>query len=158
MSARTRSCLQCHAETHPGRIEASGEERSIGVSLHEMPVLECAKGHRQFVNPEFPLPLLNRLLEEESRLPAGQARRKLLVKHFYCRTCGAELEKTPAARRTLHVDVELEGAPGFDADVSVPLYRCPKCGDEQVRSSDDVSSYTPVALANAFRTAGIAHG
>jgi len=158
MSAKTRSCLVCHGETHPGRIETVGEEKSIAVNLHEMPVLECANGHRQFVNPEFPLPLLDRLLAEQSRLPAGQARRKLLVKHFYCHACGAELEGSPGARRTLHVDVELQGAPPFDADVSVAVYRCVQCGDEQVRSTDDVSAYMPVALANAFRAAGIAHG
>jgi hypothetical protein len=135
--------------------DAAGESEPVAVRLHDLPVLTCSAGHRQFVKPEFARKLMEHLMgEDESRLPAGEEK-GLLFKHFYCSGCGAELGKQSDHRGTFSFDVALADYAPFRVEVSAPVYRCAQCSREQVHSLKEVRSHTPEALAHAFQAAGI---
>lgn len=154
--ASTR-CSKCKAETASSTLaEISGEEAPVAVTVHDMPVRECPHGHRQFANADFPLLLLDHLLEHDApQLPASDAK-GLLFKHYHCASCGAELESGPDQKHTFRVAVELPELPAFDVDLTVPVHRCQACGHEQLHSLKDVKSRAPAALAHAFKAAEIA--
>lgn len=133
----------------------AGEAKPLAMAIRGMQVLACPKGHRQFVQREFPRLLLEHLLEEdEAKLPAGEEH-GLLFKHFNCSGCGAELAPKPDHRHTFTLDVSLPDLAPFKVDLTMPVYRCPGCQKEQIHSLREIRKYTPEALAHAFQTADI---
>lgn len=151
-----RRCIQCRSETEVTAIDAAaGEAETLAIALKEMPVAACARGHRQFVHAEFPRQLVEHLLDEdEAKLPAGEEK-GLLRKHYHCTGCGAELAPQPDHRHTFTVDVALAKLAPFRVELTMPVYRCPSCEKEQLHSLTEIRRYTPAALAQAFRAAGI---
>ena len=156
LSSRVRSIAYGGAQTEPALLQdATGESEPVTVRLHDMPVLKCSAGHRQFVKPEFARKLVEHLIGEgEARLPAGEEK-GLLFKHYHCSSCGAELGKQSDRRETFSIDVALPDYTPFRVELSTPVYRCPQCSREQVHSLKEVRSHTPEALAYAFRAAEI---
>lgn len=155
MTGKMRRCSVCKADTESSRVELQGEEAPLAVTVHDMPVLQCPQGHRQFAHSDFPLLLLDHLLErDEPKLPASDAK-GMLFKHYHCSACGAELPSDPDQRHTFRVEVALLELPAFDVDLTMPVHRCKNCGHEQLHSLKDIRSRTPAALAHAFKAAEI---
>lgn len=152
-----RRCQVCKAEATPATLpEISGQEGAVALKVRRLPVLECANGHVQFTHPDFPLLLLDRLVErDEPQLPVSEAK-GMLIKHYHCRTCGEELKEGPDHPHTFRMAVEVPEAAPFDVELTVPVHRCPKCGEKQLHSLKEVRSRTPAALAHAFKGAAIA--
>lgn len=159
MNTRPTTCAICRQPAAPARIdEVTGAEKELTVTLRGMPVLVCGNGHRHFVNPDFPLLLLDHLTEfDEPKLPAG-AEKGLIVRHFVCSDCGGELQAQPDHRHTFTFDVGLPRIDAFTVDLTTPVYRCNQCGREQVHSLKALRKLTPAALAHAFKAAQIPHG
>jgi hypothetical protein len=159
MTTKTRACLRCRTQTHPSRIEqTTGEAKPLAITLRAVPVLECEKGHKQFVDAGFARRVLDRLVEQQPKLPAARERGMLLFKRYYCSGCGAELKDAPQAPRSFPIEVALPDLAPFSADLSLPVYECAACSVAQLRSADDVSGQLPAALAHAFQLAEIPHG
>jgi hypothetical protein len=152
----SRTCARCKAETETTLVDvATGEAKPLAIAIHGMPVLACPKGHRQFVDSEFPRWLLEHLLkEDEARLPAGKET-GMIFKHFNCSECGAELAPQPDHRHTFTADVSLQDLAPFKVELTMPVYRCQKCEKEQIHSLKEVWKHTPEALAHAFQAAEI---
>jgi hypothetical protein len=157
MSAKSLQCTICKSPLAVASLEEiSGEEGSLAVKVRGMPVLQCAHGHRQFANGDFPLLLLDRLVEQdEPQLPASDTK-GMLFKEYHCSACGEKLEHDPAQRHTFHVRVEMQEFSPFDVDLTLPVHRCTKCGREQLHSLKELKGRTPAALAHAFKAAHIA--
>jgi hypothetical protein len=151
-----RSCVRCHGATHSDVLErAAGDAGPIALQVESMPILACDKGHRQFLEPDFPRRLLEHLLhEDEGRLPAGEAK-GLLVKHYHCGHCGARLNGHADHPHTFRFDLALDGSKEFHIALTAPVYRCPACSREQVHSLQEVRRRTPEALTRVFQAAGI---
>jgi len=151
-----RSCVRCRASTGSDVLDsAAGEAGPVALTLEGMPVLACAKGHRQFVHAEFPRWLLEHLLEkDEARLPAGREQ-GVLLKHYRCGECGARLNAQADHRETFRFDVALGDTGPFRVALTAPVYRCPACSREQLHSLREVRKRTPEALTHAFQAAGI---
>jgi hypothetical protein len=156
MQTKVRHCRVCKAELDWRQLDAiSGEEGSLALTVHRLPVLECPNGHRQFANEDFPLLLLDHLVEQdEASLPASEAK-GMLIKHYHCSSCGEKLD-SPAGRQTFRLDVALDNIKPFDVELTLPVHRCARCGREQIHSLKEVRSLTPAALAHAFKSAHIA--
>lgn len=152
----TRRCIQCRGETEITAVDAAaGEAKDLKIAVREMPVAACAKGHRQFVRPDFPRLLVEHLMDEdEAKLPAGQET-GLLVKRYYCASCGAKLARQPDHRHTFTIDVALAELSPFRVELTMPVYKCGKCEKEQLHSLKEIRKQTPEALAHAFQAAGI---
>lgn len=151
-----RRCIQCRGETAIAAVDAAaGEAKDLTIALKEMPVAACAKGHRQFVTPDFPRQLVEHLMDEdEAKLPAGQEK-GLLVKHYLCASCGAELAPQPDHRHTFTIDVAIADLGPFRVELTMPVYKCSGCKTEQLHSLKEIRKHTPQALAHAFQAAGI---
>ena len=157
MSTKVRRCPVCKVDVERRELdEISGKEGSLAVTVHHLPILECPNGHRQFVNEDFPLLLLDQLVErDEAGLPASEAK-GMLVKHYHCSSCGEKLDSPADREDTFHLDVVLPDVKPFDVELTLPVHRCARCGCEQIHSVKEVRSLTPAALAHAFKSAHIA--
>jgi hypothetical protein len=152
-----RRCPICKSETGRATLaELSGEEAPLAVAVKGLPVTECPQGHRFFAVPDFPLLLLDRLVEnDEPTLPVSEAM-GLLIKHDHCAGCGAELGKGAGDPHTFSFGITLNDLPAFEVALTLPVHRCASCGREQLHSVKEVRSRTPAALAHAFKAAKIA--
>jgi hypothetical protein len=154
---KTRPCSARQAEMKLAKLRViSGEEAPLEVTVHDLPVLECPQGRRRFAAADFPLLLLDHLLEQdEPQLPASAAR-GLVFKHFHCASCGAELERDADRRHSFKVEIALAGLPPFEVGLTMPVHRCDRCCHEQLHSLKELRSRAPAALAHAFKSAAIA--
>ena len=135
--------------------EFSGDEAPLQITLRGMPALRCAHGHTYFARPDFPLWLMQHLVEEdEAKLPAGDAK-GLLFKRYACHDCGKDLAAKEDHRHSFHVPVTYPGIAPFSVGISMPVYRCTGCGKEQLHSLAELRKLTPAALVHAFKGAGI---
>ena len=159
MTDSFRSCRTCHTATTPRLIDSSaGEEKALAVTIRTLTVLECANGHKQFLRADFPLELLNHLVDkDEAELPAGEEK-GLVFKHFFCQDCGQELQPKADHRHTFSIEPGLADQPGFKVDLTMAVYKCGGCAKEQLHSLKEVRKLTPAALVNAFKAAGIQSG
>jgi hypothetical protein len=157
MTTTSRRCPICKSDTAPARVvSTSGADASLEVTVKGMPVLECTQGHRLFALADFPLLLLDHLLEQdEPRLPISQAK-GMVFKHYSCSSCGGELVAQDDRSHTFHVDVELPELPTFGVDLTLPVSHCSSCGRDQLHSLKELKSHTPAALAHAFKAAQLA--
>jgi hypothetical protein len=158
MATKPRACSQCRRETTLTGLEpVSGAEKTLTVKLHGLPVLVCPSGHRQFAHPEFPIWLLEQIVEKDvPKLPAGEGK-GMLFKKYHC-SCGAELPSRPDQQRTFPVEVSLRDLAPFRVELTVPVYKCAACGKAQAHSLKELQERAPAALAHAFQEAKIAHG
>ena len=157
MDPATETCKKCKAEMHPEKLSGvTGSEGSVKVTIPKLPALACAQGHRRFVRPEFPLELLERL-SSKAEVPAGEPR-GILFKSYHCGKCGEKLGAASPEPKTFGFNVGLKGIEAFRVELEVPVYACPSCGREQVRSLDEVARSTPGAIARAFQSAEIPPG
>jgi predicted RNA-binding Zn-ribbon protein involved in translation (DUF1610 family) len=157
MTALYRRCPVCKSETAPAQITSTtGSDAPLEVTVKGMPVLECAQGHRLFAIADFPLLLLDHLLEtDEPQLPVSQSSGMIFKRHK-CASCGGELATNDDQSHTFHVDVELADLPRFGVDLTLPVSHCPQCGRDQLHSLKELKSHTPAALAHAFKAAQVA--
>jgi DNA-directed RNA polymerase subunit RPC12/RpoP len=153
----SRRCPICKSETAAANLTAaSGEDAPLAVTLKGMPVLECTRGHRLFALADFPLLLLDHLLEQdEPAFPVSQAK-GLVFKQYTCSKCGTALGANDHRPHTFHVDVKLPELPTFGVDLTLPVSHCSRCGRDQLHSLKELKSHTPAALAHAFKAAQLA--
>lgn len=148
-------CRQCDSPMQQRAIDAvSGEDGVLKVSLANFPVLECERGHRRFIADDFPVRLLEEIaVREKGVLPSGQKKGFLFGK-YHCGKCGGLLavENQP---RLFEFHVGLTDAPRFRVALTMPVYKCPSCGQEQLRDQGEIEGLAPSALAHAFQVAGL---
>lgn len=156
MNTASVACRQCKAamSLHPAD-PVCGEEGALKVTLIRLPALACPNTHRRFVNPEFPLTLLERVSGRDiGTLPEGK-KSGLLFKSYQCGACGAALEKGAGRRETFDFDVALGELPPFRVELETTLYACSACGKEQLRARDEIRRLLPAAMARAFKAANL---
>ena len=131
-----------------------GDEAPLRLVFKGMRALTCPAPHRYFIDHEFPMWLMNHLVEEdESRFPAGTGA-GFLFKRYTCQ-CGGALKRREDHRHVFTVPLQYKDHPAFTAEVSMPVYKCEACGKEQLHSLDELRKLTPAALVHAFKAAGI---
>ena len=82
MTTTSRRCPICKSDTAPARVvSTSGADSSLEVTVKGMPVLECTQGHRLFALADFPLLLLDHLLEHRPLADQGDE----LLRHALAR-------------------------------------------------------------------------
>lgn len=160
MTDTYRSCRTCHTATTLRELEpTTGDEKGLAVTLRGLNLLVCANGHKQFIDAEFPLRLLNHLVEEdEAKLPAGEEKGVLMFKRLHCQDCGQELEPKPDHRHCFSIRPGLPDQPDFGIDLTMAVYQCSGCSKEQLHSLAELRKLTSTALVHAFKAAGIQSG
>lgn len=149
-------CPLCEAPLAAKQIpEVSGDEAPMRLTLRGLPVLACATAHTYFAGHQFPIWLLNALLDGElPKVDAGTGK-GLIFRKYACGGCGAALPSSGGEARTFSTRLAWNETPAFDVDVTMPFFRCPGCGREQARSGEELAKLLPAALVHAFKAAGL---
>ena len=155
----TSHCPVCKAVVEPDVLnEIKGEEGRLAVSVYRMPALHCRNGHRLFAHPDFPLLLLDWLVQSGgAKLPVSAAK-GMLIKQHHCAACGERLSEPDDQRHSFRLEVDLPETASFEIELTMPVHRCPRCHKEQVHSLKEVRNCAPAALAHAFKSAQINAG
>ena len=135
------------------RVRAEDGPLALGVS--GMPAATCAKGHAAPIHRDFMLWLIQELKARAATLPGGEAK-GLLMKKYLC-ACGKELGGKPEGRRAFPFELAFEGAPAFQAELEMPLFKCPGCGKEQLRSAKEAQQHVVQAIVSINDAAGFPH-
>jgi len=155
-----KTCRQCGSEVALTRLEhVQGEKTGVRVEFEGMPAYSCARGHRRFLTPDFPMRLIERLLKADGALAAPHAVKKGLIrKHYHCPGCGGELGAEPGTHASARHNVALSESAPFDVGLTVALFRCGACGRDCLHPADEVRTALMEAAADAFRAANVPPG
>lgn len=152
--AEATSCVQCSTPLQRQSIgTVAGEEGVLRIAVADFPALVCERGHRQFINRDFPRRLLEQVAGDRTGLPEC-GKRGFLFKKLHCSQCDVLLE-VEAASRSFACDVRPEEGAVLHVEFTLPVYTCPACKCEQLRDRGGIEGLVPTALAQAFRGAGI---
>ena len=133
----------------------SAEDEPLKLSVSGMPAAQCAKGHAAPVDRDFMLWLIHEIKDRGAALPGGEAK-GMLFKKYHC-ACGGELASKSEKRQSFPVDLAYKGTPAFKAELEMPVFKCTKCGKEQLRSAKELQGHTAQAIASLNDAAGFPH-
>lgn len=146
------NCKRCDAPMRMGLVDRmSGEDGVLRVAISDFPVMTCERGHRRFIAGDFPARLLKEVTVSKVLLPSGK-KKGLLFAKYRCGKCG-EVLADAGESRPFEFSVALADAPQFRVELTVPVYRCTVCGQEQLRDREEIEGLAPAALAQAFQGA-----
>jgi DNA-directed RNA polymerase subunit RPC12/RpoP len=152
-----KSCRECGSETTVRTLDSfSGAEGSVTVTVDGMPAVVCSRNHKRFLYAEFAPLLIDFAAEPERIAPQPPAtRRGLIRKHYHCNGCDAELPVASSKTHERTLDALFRNAAPFKVRLQVALYRCERCGREQVRSNEELAGDAFKALTQGFHAVDI---
>jgi hypothetical protein len=133
----------------------SAEDAPLKLTVSGMPAAQCAKGHKAPIDRDFMLWLIHELKNRGGALPGAEAK-GMLFKKYHC-ACGGELESKSEKRQSFPIDLTYQGTPTFKAAIDMPVFKCTKCGKEQLRSAKELQGHTSQAIASLNDAAGFPH-
>jgi hypothetical protein len=153
-------CRQCSADAEIKRLgRLEGEDSGIRIVIQGLPALDCTNGHKRFLTPEFPLEFIERTMTSDGILTAEPAVEKgFFRKCAHCPACGSQLPDQAADASSHQVEVRMPEFEPVRVELAVPVYRCPSCSRQPTLPKAGVERGVMQAMANAFRSAGIAPG
>lgn len=129
------------------------ELHGLHVQIEGLPVLECPKGHRRFVAPDFADKLIQALVEGDRLVPFKPASRRGRARQCYgCPKCGNDLGDDATSYVEARRVLELNGRHAFGVSVEVPKFQCSTCGWESVPPDEVVLADLLQASAHALRS------
>jgi len=157
MSKAPAPCSKCKGEMSMSIVDPfQGEEGGVKISIHEMPALVCAQGHKRFVHAEFAALLMDLMVSPESfRKVPGAVKKGLFKKRFHCPACDMELPGSPTGRQTQEVMAQLRKAQPFKVVVEMPIFKCGGCGKECIQSAEETAQLAFKATGHAYRSIDI---
>ena len=155
-----KTCRQCGTEVALTRLErVQGENAGIRVEIEGLPAYACTRGHRRFLAPDFPLRLIERLLQVDGAFAGPHAVKKGLIrKHYHCPDCGGELTGESSTHASTRHSIEIHQSAPFDVALTVPLFRCASCERDLLHPPEEVRGALMEAAGNAFRAANVPPG
>ena len=155
-----KTCRQCGTEvalTHLERIH--GENTGIRVEFEGLPAYACARGHRRFLTPDFPMRLIEQVLKPDGAFAGPYAVKKGLIrKHYHCPGCGGELSGEPGVHASNTRSLQIQESAPFNVALTIPQFRCAKCERDILHPEQEIRGALMEAAANAFRAANIPPG
>lgn len=157
MALKVPHCARCSGSCELKRLPSvAGEDGPLKLTLLELPVFACAKGHQAPVHGDFMIWLIREIREREAQIAAGREEGMIFKKHK-CGGCGRELAPKPERRQAFPYELKYEDLAPFALQVEMPLYKCIGCGKEQIRSAKDLHGHVPAAMVGINDGAGFPH-
>lgn len=155
-----KTCRQCGNEVALMRLERiEGENTGIRVEMEGLPAYSCARGHRRFLTPDFPMRLIEQLVKTDGVFTGAHAVKKgLLRKHYHCPGCGGELTSASETPATAKRKIEIQDGAAFEVGLTVPQFRCASCARDVLHPEEEMRGALMEAAATAFRAASIPPG
>lgn len=146
-------CGTCGGDLVLEQIGLRGEARTYVVTMHDFPLLRCARGHEtREAYDEF---MVNLGEELAFRGHLFSRRVGFLRRRDVCRTCGTELNLNAVASQRMEVSLEHGGAPPYRLEITAPLVRCSKCATPQIPDRGEHHVGLDTAMRNALATAEV---
>ena len=143
----------CALKTLPS---VSGEDGPLKLTVLDLPVFACPKGHKAPVHRDFMIWLIQEIRSRSGEIAAGRAEGMLFKKHL-CGGCGKELSAKPERRQSFPYELTFEELAPFRLQAEMPVYKCTGCGKEQIRSTKDLQGHVPQAIVGINDGAGFPH-
>ena len=151
-----KHCPRCSNAVEKTTLGAvSAEDAPLKLTVTGMPAVKCPKGHAAPIDRDFMLWLIHELKNRGGALPGGDAK-GMLFKKYFC-ACGGELAAKAERSHKFPVDLAYQGASPFKAEFEMPVFKCAKCGKEQLRSAKELQGHTSQAIAALNDAAGFPH-
>jgi hypothetical protein len=157
MALKIPHCPRCSGACELKTLPAtSGQHGPLQLTVAEMPVFQCAKGHRIPVHGDFMLWLIQQVRAREGEIAAGRQEGMLFKKHL-CGACGKPLSPKPERRQAHPYELKYEDLKPFRIAIELPVYKCSGCGKEQIRSTRELHGHVPFAVVGINDAAGFPH-
>jgi hypothetical protein len=151
-----KTCSICSGAMALARLDTSGSDGTVTITVHGMPTRRCQRGHAQPADDDFMLWLIRELKERAAGVPAGSESGVLFFHRSRC-PCGNELAKRAPRSQVFPFELAYKELPAFKVELEVPLYKCSGCGRELARSRDSVRSHATRSVARLHDAAGFPH-
>ena len=157
MALKIPHCARCSGACELKTLPSvSGEDGALKLTALQFPVFACAKGHKAPVHRDFMLWLIQEIRAREGEVPAGKEEGMLFKKRLCC-ACGKELAARSERRQAFAFDLKYEALAAFRLEVDMPVYKCPGCGKEQIRSAKELHGHVANAAVGINDAAGFPH-
>jgi len=157
MALKIPRCARCSGACELKTLASvSGEDGPLKLTLLDLPVFACPKGHKAPVHGDFMIWLIRETRAREAQIAAGKEEGLLFKKHL-CGACGKELAPKPERRQVFPYELKYEELAPFKLQVEMPVYKCTGCGKEQIRSTKDLHARVPSAMVAINDGAGFPH-
>lgn len=157
MALKVPRCARCSGASELKTLPSvSAEDGPLKLTLLEMPVFACAKGHKAPVRSDFMLWVIQEIRAREVQIAAGKEEGMIFKKHL-CGECGKELSSKPGRRQAYPYELKYEELAPFQLQIEMPLYKCTACGKEQLRSTKDLHGHAAQAIVGINDGAGFPH-
>ena len=157
MALKVPHCARCSGACELKTLPSvSGEDGPLKLTLLNMPVFRCAKGHAAPVHRDFMLWLIQQTRAQEESIAAGREEGMIFKKHL-CGACGKDLAAKSERRQAFPSELTYEELAPFTIQIEMPLYKCTACGKEQIRSTRDLHGRVAGAMVGVNDTAGFPH-
>ena len=157
MALKIARCARCSGARELKTLSSvSAEDGPLKLTLLDMPVFACAKGHKAPVHGDFMLWLIHEIRASEAQIPAGKVEGMIFKKHL-CGDCGKDLSSKPERRQAYSYELKYEDLVPFKLQIEMPLYKCTACGKEQFRSTNDLHGHAVQAIVGINDRAGFPH-
>lgn len=157
MAVKIPRCPRCSGACQLKAVAAvSGQDGSLKITLKDLPVIQCEKGHKMAVHRDFMLWLIQEIRSREGEFAAGKEEGMIFKKHL-CGSCGKPLAAKEERRHVFPYELKYEELAPFGLELEMPLYKCTACGKEQIRSTREVHAHVPGAIVGINDAAGFPH-
>jgi hypothetical protein len=157
MALRIPHCPRCSGACALKTLPSvSGEDGPLKLTVLELPVFGCAKGHQVPVHGDFMVWLIREVRSRGDGVPAGKEQGLLFKKHF-CGACGKELAARSERRQAFPLEMKYDELAPFKVQIELPVYKCIGCGKEQIRSPKDLGGHVANAVVGINDGAGFPH-
>ena len=157
MALKIPHCARCSGVCALTTLASvAAEDGPLKLSLLEVPVFACAKNHRAPVHRDFMLWLIQEIRARETQIAAGKEEGMIFKKHL-CGGCGNDLPAKAERRQAFPFELKYEELAPFKLQIEMPLYKCARCGKEQIRASKDLHGRVPEAMVGINDGAGFPH-
>jgi len=157
MALKIPHCARCSGACELKVLPSvSAQEGPLKISLMEMPVIACAKGHKAPVHRDFMIWLIQQVRERESQIAAGREEGMIFKKHL-CGACGKDLASRSERRQAYPYELKYEELAPFKLELEMPVYKCSACGKEQIRSTKELHGHVAQTIVGINDSAGFPH-
>jgi len=157
MALKIPRCAMCSGAGELKTLPSvSGEDGPLKLTVLELPVFACPKGHKAPVHRDFMIWLIQQIRARESDVPAGREQGMIFKKHL-CNACDKELGAKPERTQTYPYELRYEELAPFRLEIQMPLYKCTGCGKEQIRSAKELHAHVPAAIVGINDAARFPH-
>ena len=156
MAINRKPCALCMSPMEDSVLPTLlGNEESCCVTLSNVPIMVCAKGHKRLLYSHFVMELMDVLARPETAGMQVAEKHGMFRKRFHCTKCGAEIPTKDTSIAAYKATIKLSHmTDSISVALTAPVMRCGACGSDQFADESGLLQLFK-ALSHAFRSADV---